>query len=82
MAASQNQIRQWIERGIEMGATHVIVVVDTFDHEDYPVFVKPNESVKTRISYYQGASMQDVMEVYNLSMDIESQINEYRAWHL
>ena len=82
MAVSQNQIRQWIERGIEMGATHVIVVVDMFDHEDYPVFVKPNELVESRVSYYQRASMQDVMEVYNLSMDIEKQLNEYRAWHL
>ena len=82
MAVSQNQIRQWVERGIEMGATHVIIVVDTFDHEDYPVYVKQNETVQARVYYYQHASMQDVMEVYNLSMDIEKQLNEYRAWHL
>jgi hypothetical protein len=82
MAVSKSEIRRWIESGIKNGATHVIVVCDTFDHEDYPVYVMQNESVKDRVSYYQRASMQTIMEIYNLSMDVESQLNEYRAWHV
>ena len=82
MAVGISEIRKWVESGIKTGATHVIIVCDTFDHEDYPVYVKQNESVKDRVSYYQRASMQEIMEIYNLSMNIESQLNEYRAWHM
>lgn len=82
MAASKREIRGWLEQGINTGATHVIVVCDTWDYEDYPVYVEKNESVKDRLTYYQRASMQKVMEVYNLSMDIEDQLDERCAWHI
>lgn len=82
MAASKEQIREWVERGIQRGATHVIIVYDSWDHEDYPAYVGPSESVQERLSYYQNRDMCRVMEVYNLSMDIEAQLEEYRAWHV
>lgn len=82
MAASKKRIREWLERGIQMGATHVIIVCDTWDYEDYPVYVKKDESAQERVYSYQRSSMQQVMEVYNLSMDIDSQLDEYRAWNV
>lgn len=82
MAATKQDILEWLRRGKESGATHVIVVCDTWDYEDYPVYINPGESVSEKLSYYQHADMQRVMEVYNLSMDIESQLAEGCAWHL
>lgn len=82
MAASKNQIREWVDRGIETGATHVIIVYDSWDYEDFPVYVDKGQSVEKRMSYYDGNNMCSVMEVYNLSMDIDTQMNEFRAWHL
>lgn len=82
MAASKEQIREWVERGVKTGATHVIIVYDRWDYEDFPVYVDPNKSVHEKLSYYQGDDMSRVMEVYDLSMDIEAQLNEYRAWHV
>lgn len=82
MAASKKRIREWIERGITNGATHVIVICDTWDYEDYPVYVEPNESVETIVNRYMCSSMQQVMEIYNLSKDIEEQLREYRAWNM
>lgn len=82
MAATTARIRRWLERGKEEGATHVIVVTDEFDHNDFPVFIKPNESVKNRITYYDNLRLHRVQEVYNLSMDIEKQLNEYSAYNL
>ncbi len=66
-------IRKWLERGKEEGATHVIVVCDTFDYEDYPVMVSPGEDVREKETEYSD-NMQKVMEVYNLNMDIEEQL--------
>lgn len=82
MAATKQDIREWLRRGKESGATHVIVVCDTWDYEDYPVYIEPGQSVSEKLSYYQRADMQKVMEVYNLSMDIEAQLAEGCAWHL
>jgi hypothetical protein len=59
----------------------MIVVCDTFDYEDYPVYVKPGEDVHKIASGYDRVNMQKVMEVYNLSMDRETQLNQHRAFN-
>lgn len=82
MAATKDEIRKWVERGVERGATHVIILCDTWDWEDFPSYVEKDESVYEEVSKCQTADDLRVMEVYNLSMDIETQLNEYRAWHL
>ncbi len=82
MAARKAEIREWLERAKEQGASHVIVVCNTFDHEDYPVFVKPDENAQEKSKEYDGKNMQKIEEVYNLSMDIEVQLNQDRAFNL
>lgn len=81
---TRNDIARWLSDGKEMKATHVIVVCDTFDHGDYPVYVQADEDVreKAREYGYPGQkNMQRVMEVYSLSKDLEFQLNEHRAFH-
>jgi len=79
MAATKQDIIEWLKEGQENGSTHVIVVCDTYDWDDYPVFVKPEEDVQAHFKYYNGSNMQKVMEVYNLSMSISEQLNTHRA---
>jgi len=81
MGTSKTEILQWLEDAKKKGATHVIVVCDTFDHSDYPVLVMPGEDVKLAHSVYDGKNMQRVMEVYALHLDIETQLAEHRAFH-
>lgn len=81
MTANMNEIRRWFEEGVAKGATHMIVVCDTFDHEDYPVFVKPGEDVREREKAYQWRNMQRVMEVYNLAIDMADQLGQRRAFN-
>ena len=78
MATSRYEIKQWIEEGIEQGATHVIIMCDTFDYEDYPVYVMPGENPREKA---RRGEMQIIMECYNLSMDIDEQMKEHRAVH-
>ena len=82
MAVTKSKIREWIRRGLECGATHLICVCDTFDWEDYPAYVMKNESVQQKVDRYNRSSMQMIMEVYDLSMDIEMQLAEELAYHL
>jgi hypothetical protein len=78
---TKDKIRSWLERAKQENATHMLVVCDTFDYEDYPVFVSESENVREVESKFDGTNMQRVMEVYSLNMDIEKQLSEYRAFH-
>ena len=80
MAATNKEIRTWLENKPE-GATHMIVVCDTFDHDDYPVYVMPDQNVKEVEASHNGPNMQRVIEVYSFNHNIESQLNETRAHH-
>jgi hypothetical protein len=81
MAATVSTISRWFVEGVAEGATHMIVVCDTFDHEDYPVFVKPGEDVREKEKSYSGREMQRVMEVYNLGMEMSDQLSQRRAFN-
>jgi hypothetical protein len=78
---TRQTIEDWLKRADSKNATHVIVVCDSFDHEDYPVFVAQGEDIHARIAHFQNAPMQRVMEVYNMSLPIADQLAEYRAYH-
>lgn len=82
MGTSREEISRWFDVGVNNGATHMIVATDTFDYSDYPIYVFSSESVSKQVEYRQSVSMSRVMEVYDLSMDKQSQLNEQRAWHL
>lgn len=74
-------IRDWLKEAKEKGATHMLVVVDTFDYEDYPVYVMPGQNYQ-EIYDDHNKNMQRVMEVYNLSTDVEEQLAEKIAHHI
>lgn len=79
MAANQADIRRWLERGRKQGATHLIVVCDTFDYDDYPVFVKPEENPHEIEQKCNGQAMQRVMEIYRLDWSWDDQLAQHRA---
>ncbi len=77
-----SDIRRWLRDAETKGSTHVIVVCDTYDHEDYPVFVTATtqEALDRKIAESSG-SMQRIMEVYAMHLPIEAQLQEHRANH-
>jgi len=74
---TREEISEWFDRGVEEGASHMLVIADTFDYEDYPSFVDSVDEAR-QVAAKPG-DMQRVMEVYNLSMDKETQLNEQRS---
>lgn len=66
MAASYEDVERWKETAREKGATHIISVCDTFDYDDYPVYVMPNEDVNERAAKYNGANMQRINEIIEI----------------
>lgn len=83
MAASRRNISDWFDDGVVEGRTHMIVVCDTFDHEDYPVYVGKNDDFWSVYGRYKdGQNMQRVMEVYDLKADKADQLDEQRAFRV
>ena len=78
---TSEDISLWFDHGRNQKATHLIVVCDTYDHEDYPVYVKSTEDVRQVFAHYSGPNMQKVMEVYNLSKDKETQLRQSRSFN-
>lgn len=66
MAATYEEIKAWFDEGVQKKATHLIVVCDTYDYDDYPKYVMPGEDVKAKIAEVRGQNMTKIMEVYNL----------------
>jgi hypothetical protein len=78
---TQSDIREWLDRRKE-SHTHMIVVCDTFDHEDFPVFVEKGEDIHERVKYYSNSErMTRVMEVYNLGIPLTEQLAQERAFN-
>lgn len=78
---TKEDIRFWLETARKQGASHVIVVCDTFDHEDYPVYVTPPQDVHEVKERYDNNSMQRIMEVYLVAGDWEAQLGQPRSFN-
>ncbi len=81
MAATKADIREWFIRGKKEGATHMLVMCDTFDHDDYPVYIEAGKSAREEATKRNGESMQRLMECYDLRLPMDEQLNETRAFH-
>lgn len=78
MAATKEDIIHWFKHGKDDGATHMIVVCDTFNYNDFPRYVFPGEDVHEKA---KPGEMERIMEVYSLTLDMDYQLAEPRAFH-
>ena len=74
------EISTWFKQGVEKGAKHMIVIVDTYDHEDYPVYTSTDFDCLMKVK--APGSMQRVMEVYDLAADEAEQMALYRCMRI
>ena len=81
MATSKEEIKEWVEEGKNNGSTHVMIVCDTYDYDDYPVYVQPEQDIREMLKAY-SKDMQKVMEVYSMNLDIDEQLSEHRSFNL
>jgi hypothetical protein len=81
MAATKEDISNWFDKGIQNNATHMIVVCDTYDYDDYPVYVEDGENPHEVAKKYDSCNMQRVMEVYSLKKPKQPQLDMLRVWN-
>lgn len=82
MTTIRKEIEDWLrDLYADDDLTHMIVVCDTFDYEDYPVYVKKDQDVRDVAKEYEGKNMQKIMEVYSKNYTFEDQMSEDRSYH-
>ena len=81
MPVTRDGIFAWYDEGKKKGATHMIIVCDTFDWDDFPVYVMAGENARDKAESEGKKPMQKVMEVYSLSLPVLDQFQERRAFH-
>lgn len=82
MTASRVDIEGWLRKLYEDDdLTHMIVACDTFDYENFPVYVKKDEDVRDVAKNYEGPNMTAIDEVYSNTYTFEDQMKERRAYH-
>lgn len=57
MATTQDTISKWFDYGVENKKSHLIVVCDTYDYEDYPVYVDYGQDPCAVYAEYNGPNM-------------------------
>lgn len=83
MATTRNDINVWLTKfGNKDDHSHMIVVTDTYDYEDYPVFVARGTDIQDALKEQKAKSMVKVIEVYSYDQPLVPQIDAHRAWNL
>lgn len=78
MAATQAELREWFDRHKELGYDYMLVYVDEFDWEDYPVGVFTQGYWKKRHKL-NAEGMQRFMESYDLHANRDEQLRVFRV---
>ena len=80
-AASKDDIKRWFQEGVKDNQDRMIVVCDTYDWSDFPVYTKGLKEFTKRYLEIVSKDMNKVMEVYDLKMSLDFQMDEHRAFH-
>ena len=80
MAATKDDISGWFDRGVSEGAKFMLVICDTYDYDDYPMFFSNGKDCAEK--FKKPGNMQSVMECYDLTADKDAQMRERRAMRL
>lgn len=80
MGTTPQDIEEWFDTGVKDKKEFLIVVCDTFSHEDYPVYVS-KENFWEKHDSYSYKNMQMIIEVYDLKKDKTAQLKEHRSYN-
>ena len=81
MAASLKDIAGWFQDGLDKKAAYMIVVCDTFDYDDYPVYTNAGDEFWIKYDAVKTQQMTRIMEVYDLAKPWTQQ-SQGRVWNV
>ena len=64
--ADKEDWKRWYKEAKQQKATHVVIVCDTFEWEDFPVYVLPGQNAEKVRADHHGTNMQKVMDLFTI----------------
>ena len=68
MAATKQDVDQWINEAKSRNCKYIISVCDTFEHDDYPVYCTNEEDLEKIKPTYDGVNMQRINEIITVEL--------------
>ncbi len=69
MAATRDDVNRWIDTAKSKGCKFIISVCDTFDWDDFPVYIKDLNELILRVDNYDGVDMKKINEIIRINDD-------------
>ena len=82
MSISQTDISAWFDKGVSAKKDYLIIVCDTFEWSDYPVFTTKDNFWEKFNTYSNNDNMQRIMEVYDLNKNKIKQLKEPKSFNI
>lgn len=78
----KDRVTRWLRTAKQRGSTHVVIALDMKRKGPFPVYVGTNENVQQKIKNLNDDINTNAVEVYNLKLDITTQLGQGRAWNV
>lgn len=78
----KENVTTWLRDAKRRGSTHLIIAFDTVKRNPFPVYVGTDASVQQKIKSFNDNNFVRAIEVYNMKMNIDTQILQGRAWNV
>ena len=78
----KEKVTSWLRTARQRSATHMIIAFDTTKQNPFPVYIGRDTSVQQKIKSFNDNDFVRAVEVYNMKMDIDTQVQQGRAWNV
>ena len=78
----KKQVLSWTRTAKQRGSTHMIVAFDTQKNRPFPVYVNSDTSVQQKIKSFNDNISVRAIEVYNMRLNLETQLGQARTWNV
>jgi len=80
MPATKNNLIKWFQIGVKNNQSYMIIECDTYNFDDFPIYTNSLEEFEEEYKKVSSRRNQ-IMEVYDLKIDMNLQMNEDRSFH-
>lgn len=78
----KKQILSWTRTAKQRGSTHMIVAYDTQKKRPFPVYIGNDTSVQQKIKGFNDNIGVRAIEVYNMKLNLDTQLGQARTWNV
>ena len=80
MPATLDDIQEWVASAKKKEVQYLVVVTDTYEWEDYPVYCKDLKELSKALNEYDLKNLQKITEIYDVTkIDDKFNYNPFRG---